>query len=343
MKQENIEIFLSKDILQGEEIPFYILWKRNDIRDITFELNGFTAIGEYHNVDNDFPIENRIVKIEDLKSRHFLGGTLKTEVSNNPFKKAFLKIIFTLSNGEEIEIIKERTLYNTNLEIFTLPQNIKVPFDKPPIEILLKGSTTVFIDIATTEDSDLNLELPEEIQNALEKFYQALMKGLRSLRNEYPEYENIIDSILKTSYELSERQLFEKLIGEFEEKKPDISFSEAIAMVFLNALLSQSGIKDSVIRPLIEYFESNATDKAYLMAPFLNLNISKGGGKLKLLLYCINIVEKENILSNENILENILEENINFLIIETFIESDRQIQIPIKELIKIRRSNESNK
>lgn len=340
MVVNGIETFLSKDILQGEEVPFYILWKRNDISNITFELGGFTAIGEYYNLNNDFSIENRIVTIHDLKSQYYLGGTLKTDVSNNPFKEAFFKIIFTLLNGEQIEIIEKRTLFNTKLEITNLPNHITVPFDKPPIEIILNGSTTVFIGISTAEDSDLNLELPEEIQNAMENFYQALANGLQSLRNEYPEYESIINTLLNTSHELSERQFVEKLVNELEDEKLDNSFSEAVAMVFINALLSHSSIKDSVIRPLIEYFESNATEKAYLMAPFLNLNVLKGGGNLKLIIYCINIVEKENILNEDKIIENILEENINSITFETFIQSEQQMLIPIKEVIKIRRINE---
>ena len=39
MEIQDVELYLAKDIIQGESVPFYITWKRDDVkilRDILF-------------------------------------------------------------------------------------------------------------------------------------------------------------------------------------------------------------------------------------------------------------------------------------------------------------------
>jgi len=337
LKKDGIELYVSEDIIQGEEIPFYILWKRNDIKSFSFELDGFSSVIEYHNVKDDFSPDSRVVKINDLKSPYYLGGILKSSVFDNPFQKAFFKLHIVLSNDEKIELNEERILYNTSLTVKAIPEIIKIPFDKPPIKIQLYGSTTIFMDMVSSEDSELNVKLPDEVLDALEKLHSHLEKGLNNLKTEFIEYVSFIDSLLKLLHPPFEQQAIDEVLKKFEKVKTNKSFVEALGVAFVNAIFSQTSVKDRIFIPLLAYFASAASEKAFLVSPFSCIYVPKGGGHLKLEIISENIPEYYDDSEIE-------EKSIQPLIIETDIASDKGILIPIKELIEMRREpHEHNK
>jgi hypothetical protein len=354
VKPRGIEVYLSRDIIQGEEVPFYILWERNDIQRIILELTGFESITEYHNVRDGFSLEERAIESKDLKSPQYLGGVLKTEETENPYMTGSLRVILELSSGENIEINEERTLYTTHLKINS-PEHIEVPFRKPPIEIQLKGSTTIFINIESADDSDVEIILPEEIRNAFEKVYQSFLEGIENLKNEYPEYSSEIDLLFSFIFEerLSEQEFHRKFKEISELFKSNKVLLEGLAIVFVNSILSQGSIRDSYFRPLLEYFESNAAKKAFFESPFLAAKIPKGGGFLRAIIYYEDIIERikkikdamEKSDSVENLVRGFIEETEGRKIgLDVYLKSRDEKIIPIKDMVNVRRifDEESN-
>lgn len=343
MRSEDIEVYLSRDIIQGEEVPFYILWKGEDIQEITLELKGFKKIVEYHNLRDDFPLEERKIKIEDLKSPFYLGGILKTVESNDPFQKAYLKVVFSLLNGEKVELIQERTLFISHLKITELPDHIKSSFKNAPIKMELNGSTTVFVDMNSLENSELNIILPKEIQNAIDRFLQALTEGLKELKLKFPEYGSLIDFFIEQPPDVSERQIYEKVKKLGEVLKFNKKLVEAFEGVFIGAMLTHASFKDSFLVPLLEYFASNATSKVFFESPFQCIKVPKGGGYLKAVVIYENIIthDEDVVEAFKSIFnkkgENSKEKRENKVFLETFIESDKEVSIPIKDLIRIQR------
>jgi len=349
-EHEGIEVYLSRDIIQGEEIPFYILMHRNDIERITIKLKRFEKVTEYHNLVDNFPIEKRVIRINDLKSPDYLGGILKTDETEDPYLKATLKLIFTLSNGNNIEIIEERTLFTTHVEIIS-PDLIKVPMNKPPINILLKGSTTIFINIESTKDSEIEITLPDEIKYAFEKIYESFLEGMETLKKEYPNYVNEIDLITnfifdKESYTLSKQEYQYKFNELSKILKSKMDLLEGFMIVYFNSILSHSSIRDLFFGPLLEYFKSSIAQKVFLESPLLFLKVPKGGGYLKAILYY------EDLLERIKIIREITDESISIVDLltkfdanpeknkryfEIFIKSKDEIQIPLKNFLDIRR------
>jgi len=116
-------------------------------------------------------------------------------------------------------------------------------------------------------------------------------------------------------------QFAEKFLQELEYVKHDKEFLEAFALVFVNSFLSNSGLRDAFLRPLLEYFESNAAEKAFFRSPFLCVKVPEGISCLKGFIYYENILEHREV-------------KIPF---ETHIKSNESIMIPIKKLFKLRR------
>jgi len=350
IESEKIEIYLSRDIIQGEEVPFYILWERDDIQQIILEINGFENITEYHNVKDDFSLEKRTIKLEDLKSPHYLGGILKTNEKENPYTKASLGVIFELSNGNSIEINEERTLYTTHLEIIS-PDCIEVPFNKPPIEIQLKGSTTVFVDIESSSDSDIEITLPEEIKNVFDEIYQSLVEGIQNLRNEYPEYSSEIDLLFRfffedETYRLSKQEYYRRFTEIAEIFSSNKALLEGFGIIFINSILSSGSLRDLFFAPLLEYFESNAAKKVFLESPFLSVRVPKGGGHLKAVIYYEDITERASVIKDiiekscsiKDFVEKFQDEaEKKRICLEVFLRSENEVVVPIRDLINMRR------
>lgn len=320
MTDDNIQLYLSKDIIQGECIPFYLTWGEVEIKQIDLNLDGFDEVIEYHNVIDSFSSEKLTIMNTDLKSQRYFGGVLKAGSSDEPFQKAKFTVNITLDDGI-IKLDKERTLFTTKIEIANIPELIELPFEKPQIDIELRGDTTIFIDLESDEDSDIRLELPKEIQNAIERFTSALFNGLTLLKEEFPEHSTLLDLFLDLDEDTSEAQFIDKFTNEMMRVEHDTDFAEAFALTFVGAFLGQSGIRDVYLRPLLEYFESNATTKAFFHQPFLVANVPKGVGFLK------------GRIQYEDLLEN-LGSPIDF---EVKIQSDEPVLIPIKQLFTIRR------
>ncbi len=321
--KNDIELFLSPDIIQGESVPFYIIWKRPDVKDIKIETDELGKITELHNVRNGFPPDCSVIRIEDLKS-FYVGGVIKTTEFGVPYQEATMKVVVTLQTDERLELLEKRCLYSTELEVTSIVSTASTPIKTPPIEVLLKGDTTVFLSIKSDDDSFLHIDLPEEYINSFETFSETVADGIRRLALDYPEYEDVINAIFTIPTDSSLKQHLDKLVVDLQIiASKDESFLDALANVYINAILGNS-IKDTLIVPLIEYIEASAASKVFLLEPLHSIIVPRGGGMLKATLSYRNMIESvsENIVPLNMYIEN---------------DSKESVLVPLKELIKIKR------
>ena len=118
----------------------------------------------------------------------------------------------------------------------------------------MKGSTTIFIDIENSADSDVKLVLPKEIQTTFEKFFYTVSQGLMDLKIKYPEYNEFLDFILmpfKPNENLSEQQFLKKVENLINNFKPSEEFKQDFGLKFYNAANIESDMFNQIIRPLM--------------------------------------------------------------------------------------------
>ena len=92
-----IEFFLADDIIQGEEVPFYLLWDGDDPKSIEIAYEGFKDIIEpYNAVESEIGKVDGEVVFRSFQVPGYLGGLLSTEVADEPSVRASLnvKLIF---------------------------------------------------------------------------------------------------------------------------------------------------------------------------------------------------------------------------------------------------------
>lgn len=320
----NIELYLSEDIIQGENVPFYLIWREIDIASIQFRFEGFESISHLYNVKNpDRAIMEGLVLCQDFKTPRYIGGVLTTKLTDNPFRQALLEVTLKLNNGELIQLVEKRILHTTNVQISYVPESIHLPFTQTEsfVEVELKGSTTVLISLEAQETSEIEFVLPKEVLSALEKFAYTVSEGLKQLKDEFPNHAKLVDSIFDVSDNVSLRQYFDMVETKFRDVKDDRSFMESVSMVFVSAILGQGDINSTLFLPLLEYLESTAASKAFFVSPFLCAKVPSGGGRLS----CWLIVR--DLLGNQ----------CEPVAVETILHSDKEAIIPLKEMIRVRR------
>ncbi len=322
--ESDIELYLSEDIIQGENVPFYLIWRGIDVASIQFRIEGFKSISHLYNVkDPERTIMEGLVLCQDLKTPRYIGGVLTTKLTDNPFRQALLELTLKINNGKLIQLVEKRILHTTSVQITYVPESIQLPskLAESFVEVELKGSTTVLIGLDTQDRSEIEFVLPKEVLSAIEKFSYAVAEGLKRLKDEFPDYATLIDSIYDVSENVSLRQYFDMIESKFQDVKHDRSFMEAVAMVFVSAILGQGDIKSTLFLPILEYLESTAASKAFFISPFLCAKVPSGGGKLS----CWLIVR--DLLGNQ----------CEPIAIETILHSDKEALIPLKEMIRVRR------
>jgi hypothetical protein len=330
-KKPRFEFYLGEDILQGEKVPFYLLWKDNTIDRICMQYNGFKSIIRLFNVKEYEKIDGGvIVRKEALKSPGYLGGVLSTALATvlteSPARPAKLVLNIECSNGTSITLNEERILHSARAFLVNQPTAISVPIKKGQecIKINIEGAASVSIDISPSKGG-LELGFPQEVLTAVERFAYAAVEGMKTLRKEYPQHSELLSLLTLDSHEnQSFTQLIHTIQRKLEKAKKDKSFAEALSYVYISALIEQEKVKDSLLIPMLEYLESGATTKAFLNSPFLCAKVPKGGGMLKCTLRFYDIL-RHNCAKT--------------LIIKTSLEAAEDTLVPLKELIQFSRGS----
>ena len=320
----SIEMYLGEDILQREKVPFYLVWKGIPIENIRITYHGFKSLMRLYNVKGyEKTADGAVIKKEAFKTAGYIGGVLSTTLVESPAQPAELILVIERSNGNPIRLKEERTLHSVRAFLVGQPLEMNLPVAKGQqcIKVDLQGAASVIIDISGLKGG-LELVFPPEVLTAVQRFTEVAVIGIERLKKEYPKYLELL-SLLSGDYELKSFTQLEHLLQKRIEKvKDDKSFIEALAYVFVTAILEQESIKDSILIPMMEYLESGTSAKAFLSSPFLCAKVPKGGGILKCRLRFFDLLHHNCAKS---------------LTIKTRLLACDEMLVPLKEIIQFSR------
>lgn len=323
------ELYVSEDILQGESVPFYVTWQDPRVTQISLEARGFKSIKKLYNVKGRTrPLQRIDVLVSEMKTFGYLGGVLSTVSSAGPSENADLRAILRRADGTIEELIQERTLHSVRASAVNAPRRIILPLRRNTAVFGLEviGEATALIDIEQPKGG-LELTLPKEILTAIERFGLSVFEGFGQLKEEFPKHRELLSEIIEMTKDTKKEALLERieeLDRRMKKLKSDKEFAEAFLYVAVTALVQEGGMKDSVLLPLVEYFEANAAVKVFLESPLLCVKVPKGGGRFKCRL----------------ILKDLLGHRCGAsIMLETIIESDSETMLPLKEIVKFERKH----
>jgi hypothetical protein len=294
---EDFDFFLSKDIIQGEEVPFYLVWRGDNPKNIILEYEGFQSIVELYNAkySDIIPEQNRVV-ITDLEVPNYLGGLISTKMSDVPVAIGSVNIQVIDTDGTSLSLKESRKIYTTILRISSIPD--KLCWDGQDIEskicIELKGEPTVFIEVEELEENECHIDLPPDIKEMLYNVTKSINEGLNNLKETFPQYVQTINLLLGIPDEkMSVLQYIEKFEDNIKDSLNDDVFVEEIITVFICGLFEQTSLKDRIIRPWREYLEYYSFNHAFFSNPMLNLDIPENESILAIKLITTDLLEQE--------------------------------------------------
>ncbi|WP_135609682.1 hypothetical protein [Methanococcoides sp. AM1] len=331
---ENIEydtkisdVFLANDIIQGEDVPFFILWDGDNPDEIQLEIDGFNSLLEIHNSDiNKAIFENNQIIVRDFQVDGYLGGILSTESTNDYYHPGSLKVHFIKDNRIIYSFHERRTIFSTIVNASQVPSVIYIDDDSmlsDEIEIMLQGKTTVFFDIEELEDNHCIVDMPSDVKDEIQNITNIFNEGLIDLKLKFPSHSNTIDLMLELNEEkMSMTKYIEDLDEKLTKAMSDENFADAFITLFMSIFYKQNSLEKLVLKPLNEYFETYSINKAYFSNPLLNVTINKGICQLAIKIHATDLLNQECGDPVE---------------IRTTINSEIDTSISVRDLLSIRR------
>lgn len=310
--------------MQGEEVPFYLLWKNIDLKRITLEFEGFRRIVKLFNVGVfERTRKGAIVNADNLKTEGYLGGLLSTIVSKNAEASGTFEVKLDLVDGTVRELAERRQIYSVRAELDACPKLITLPTnDRTPIvRVKLRGRATATISIVDAPPG-LRLRVPREVARAYQLYADSVRSGLTDLKNEFPKYKSLLSKMLSEKLSKSISAYLRELNRELQKAKNDEEFMQSFSYVFVMAIAEQPSLRNALLVPLLEYLESSAAGKAFLESPFSGILVPPGGGRLKCLLVIHDLLRHS---CGEPIL------------IDTVVKSREERFVPLREIIRFER------
>jgi hypothetical protein len=281
--ESGLELFLSNDILQGEQrVPFYLLMKNLEIKRISLHTSRFRLV-DLHNTKSFTRVrQGAIIEANDLKSKDYLGGVLSTRAFRSSDVIASLELRIELTDGSVREFVEKRHLFSVRAQLAQCPKEVTLPVDAdaPPIKVRLSGKPTVTIAI-DREPPGIELSIPSEVASVYQLYFASVQKGLLELKEDYPKYRRLVDKVLDEELSRSIAVYLREVKKEFEKAKNDEEFMQSLAYVFVSALLEQESYRNALLVPLMEYLESSTANKTFLESPFSGIKVPVGGARLR--------------------------------------------------------------
>lgn len=89
-----LEMYLGEDILQGEKVPFYLLWKGIPVENLRITYRGFKSLIRLYNVKRYEKIDfGAVINRDSFKTAGYIGGVLSTTLSESPSQHAELILV----------------------------------------------------------------------------------------------------------------------------------------------------------------------------------------------------------------------------------------------------------
>jgi len=292
-------IFVPGSRIQGADVPVHILWNEqvNVAVQISFPSDVMFLKEVYNVKGSGIDYINGRLLLSEFERNGYAGLLFGTKISEEPAKTCLVEIIVQDLASENEDVIRKRILLFRPKVVVNWPRRISVISKdehimlKDKIFISNEGLGTAIISLNISEDSDVVVRRPEEIEGYLEQFGQAVNENLNAIKEEFPSYSQLIDDficlitdlikhheVFTEEYLSKMHRILDGLRAAFSENE---EFARAVADAMINAYLSSLPSIALHLRALLEYLNSMITHRIILSGATLLLEMKPGLNKFK--------------------------------------------------------------
>ena len=283
-EEGNLMKILSKYIgpwaIPNEKIPLNVVWdSTEEIKEIILVKPEDIELFEVFNANYTIINDSKII-FKDFESNGYLSIELICKEIDMLDKK--YKIVLKFKNDDIIKkkLKFETRIFRPKLELINVIDELKIieknnDFNvSNPIKLQYEGHGKVYVTVDSSEDSELNIKIPENIKKIMESFQVDLELGLNELRPKYQEYQDFFN-LLEDDENLSLNNIESKLEIYSDIFENDSDFTKDFMDIFLWATKKNyAEIEDFIVTPFIEYVKSTPIQNVQLINPIWCIDFS---------------------------------------------------------------------
>ena len=300
-----VDVFMPKYCVQGERIPFYILWKSSRNIKISLSLPTSLILTEIYNIGaNDISTKDGKYIAQNFEINGYFGGVIKSQLYAEATSIKTVKFSVSDNSGKIQRFDKDIEMFRPDIKISHDVSEITISnfrgkqiVDKQiPLYNYGKGTGIVKIDIL--DDSEIEEGIPEGFEKFRIGFLQDIKKTFNILLIKFPQHKDIVDSVLefaddplpsKPAKLETIRNTIEKLEKVFDN---DEKFAEEFVQSVVASYLRNVTVLTDVIT-FLAFMKSVGKNKIIFVDAMKVLKISPTPKKLHANLIITDLVQNE--------------------------------------------------
>ena len=256
---EILSKYLAPWAIPNENIPLHVVWNPDDnIQEINLIKPDNLSVKEVFNASYIEDNEEK-VRFYNFSSDGYLSIELTSKLIENLEETHNIYLEFLRDEVIIKKINLSTKILRPELEPIFIPEILNITevngelTVNSPIKIQYQGVGMTYVHIKTTDNSDLQIEVPEDMQKSIKKFNEDLELCLTEIKPKYPQYKSFFDTMNKSELTLefleSELDVFSDIFINDMEFTKDISekLSWAISRNYATFSTSLKNLTDSFI------------------------------------------------------------------------------------------------
>lgn len=243
-----MEVFMPGYCVQGERIPFYLLWDKSKSVTISVTLPDGLKFKELYNIDlNDLKTHDRSIVVNKFETEGYFGGVIESKLYHDASSVKTVKFSIEddqsniQSYDKSIELFRPDIQVSDNTKIITIKtdKNNKL-ISNERISVYNQGRGTGIIRINILDESEIKEGYPEGFEEFRTQFLEDLNLSFDNMERKFPQYAEIIKSIKVIALDPlpSDGEKLKKVHSTMEKLEDAFSNNEEFLFEFVRSVAS---------------------------------------------------------------------------------------------------------
>jgi len=198
----NLDVYVPEYCVQGERIPFYVLWDKDRKLRIALNLPDGLTLSEVYNIDStNITRTNGSHVAQGFEIEGYFGGILESRIDKEASTIKTVKFLISDEQHEKsyeknIELFRPDVKVSNNIsdiKIKTMKDNKLVASHR--IGILNHGKGTALVKVNILNESEIKEGYPEGFEEFRNKFLEDLDSIFVEMMLKFPHYGGLLESV----------------------------------------------------------------------------------------------------------------------------------------------------
>ncbi len=292
--------FLPKEVLQGQDIPAYVLWSALSFDSIHVYHSKNIELKEAYNVlEKESSDDGFIIRKVDIDG--YLGLLFSSKILPERIVDDAVRISFLSDKGEVESLEFKIHLFRPDIQVGAIPTRIYVDPETGVVtpKILVKnlGEGTAIVDLVTTAESSIKRQRPRFVELFVQDLVKRVASGIERMRIEYPKYESLLGKIERLftkpfKFEPGPLESYETFEEDFRTAvEENIEFGKALGELFIEIILKNIEYSN-VYQFVADYMNSIGKERILIRDPFNVIKVTSEPATICIKIMCIDLLKQ---------------------------------------------------